>query len=274
MLMPPGRGCHEPLSQPFVRALVSDEHYQALLDCETEAVRSSSAGTFQEQMPEPMKTCPLCMEEVPASKTISLGHIDPDTLLSNCEHFLCVDCLQGGLTAMLGSEVADKDWVYDDAYAKLKQAGGRIRCRMLCGAECDSELHQQLIMRHVRKDLFDRYLNMEVTGDMKKMSMVTCPACGGAIDIGGFVPAVRCPYRRGCPDFCSGCKLPSHEGKTCQQVADENLANNDIAQAGIKMTTCPKCMIPCEAKTEVSCDRVSLFPPFHLFVELASSIDF
>jgi hypothetical protein len=243
------KGCNDQLDQAFIQQHVSDEHYQALL---TILVAAEDSLT----RPEPLRTCPgiVCGGgEYPASETISLSF--------DCEHFLCEECLEGGLAAMLGSGVQDeKAWLYDDAYTRLKQNGGRIRCQMISGQDCNVEMHQQLIMRHVPKHLFERYLKMEVTGDGDVLSMVACPTCGNIIDIGHhrsnpFAPAVRCPYKRECPcpEFCSGCKQAPHEGMTCEEAANQRLA--DQAIEGLKMTTCPKCHAPCEAKTEESCDR-------------------
>ena len=200
---------------------------------------------------------------------------------------------------------------------------------MISGEDCTIEIHQQLIMRHVPEHLFARYLKIEGEGNVDRApSMSTCPTCGDAIEIGGFVPAVRCPHNRGCRDFCSGCNQPPHDGRTCQQVADERRGHQAVSEVplfsnindqgrdahvnggrvtvvteeeeikcrekevewigafndgnkkitsvedkiggrvllsdgtafenpvGIKMTTCPKCLNPCEAKTEESCDRV------------------
>merc|ERR1711924_386147 len=53
MLMPPYEGCGEPLSQQFVQAHVSDEHYQVLLRCESEALQASFCEAAPEPTPSP-----------------------------------------------------------------------------------------------------------------------------------------------------------------------------------------------------------------------------
>jgi len=155
-----------------------------------------------------------------------------DVYIGGCGHKACLSCVQTHVDAAIKNDQAQVTCFAPDCGAAI--GGGDVHA-ILRGVTGGEEALAS----------YERILTEAAMGKMGKL--VYCPdtKCGAPIVAEAAEPKISCPYCK--ESFCLECKVPWHEGSTCEKYQEWKRENGegDVAferwQAENHTKPCPTC---------------------------------